>query len=85
VGPRGGLDAVVKRQIPSPWRDSNPRSSRPYSSAIPLRYSGHSAGGVDPVNVSAVHRLQSFDILATFIRSLFGSHENMCRRRIFCG
>jgi hypothetical protein len=26
VGPRAGLDAVVKRKIPSSWRDSNPRS-----------------------------------------------------------
>jgi len=29
VGPRGGLDAVVKRKIPSSCRDSNPRSSSP--------------------------------------------------------
>jgi hypothetical protein len=29
VGPRAGLDAVVKRKIPSPCRDSKPRSSSP--------------------------------------------------------
>jgi len=27
VSPRAGLDTVVKRKIPSPSRDSNPRSS----------------------------------------------------------
>jgi hypothetical protein len=26
VGPRAGLDMVVKRKIPSPCQDSNPRS-----------------------------------------------------------
>jgi hypothetical protein len=40
VGPRVGLDAVVKRKIPSPCRDSNPRSSSPYPNAIPLSYPG---------------------------------------------
>jgi hypothetical protein len=29
VGPRAGLDAVVKRKIPSPYRDSTPESSSP--------------------------------------------------------
>jgi len=29
VGSRTGLDAVVKKQIPSPCRDLNPRLSRP--------------------------------------------------------
>jgi hypothetical protein len=29
VSPIGGLDAVVKRKIPSPCRDSNLRSSSP--------------------------------------------------------
>jgi hypothetical protein len=29
VGPRVGLDAVVKRKISSPYRNSNPRSSNP--------------------------------------------------------
>jgi hypothetical protein len=38
VGPRAGLDAVMKREIPSPYRDSNLRSSSPYPSAIPLSY-----------------------------------------------
>jgi len=27
-GPRAGLDAVVRGKIPSPYRNSNPRSSR---------------------------------------------------------
>jgi len=26
VGPRANLDAVVRRKIPTPYRDSNPRS-----------------------------------------------------------
>jgi len=34
VGRRTGLDAVVKRKIPSPCRKVNPRSSRPWSVAI---------------------------------------------------
>jgi hypothetical protein len=38
VGSRVGLDAVVKRKIPSPCRDSNPRSSNPQPNAIPLSY-----------------------------------------------
>jgi hypothetical protein len=38
VGPRAGLDAVVRRKIPSPYRDSNPLSSSPKPSAIPLSY-----------------------------------------------
>jgi len=29
VGPSVGLDAVVKRKIPSPCRESTPRSSSP--------------------------------------------------------
>jgi hypothetical protein len=29
VGPRAGLDAVVKRKLPSPCQDSNPQSSNP--------------------------------------------------------
>jgi hypothetical protein len=32
VGPRAGLDAVLRRKITSPYRTSNPQSS------IPLRY-----------------------------------------------
>jgi hypothetical protein len=42
VGPRAGLDEVVKRKIPSTYRDSNPRSSSPEPSAIPLNYPGFS-------------------------------------------
>jgi hypothetical protein len=29
VGPRAGLDTEVRRKIPSPYRDWNPRSSSP--------------------------------------------------------
>jgi len=29
MGPRASLDAVVRRKILSPYRDSNPRSSSP--------------------------------------------------------
>jgi hypothetical protein len=36
VGPRASLDAVVKRKIPSPCRDSNPLSP----SAVPRSYPG---------------------------------------------
>jgi hypothetical protein len=42
VGPRAGLDAVVRRKIPSSCRDSNPRSSNPTTLRsnyhIPLRF-----------------------------------------------
>jgi hypothetical protein len=38
VGPRAGLDAVMKRKIPNPCRDLNTRSSSPYPSAVPLSY-----------------------------------------------
>jgi hypothetical protein len=33
VGPRGVLDAVVKRKIPSPRRESNPRTPNVYTVA----------------------------------------------------
>jgi hypothetical protein len=41
VGPRAVLNAVVKRKIPSPRRESNPRpqSSSPEPSAIPTEFS----------------------------------------------
>jgi hypothetical protein len=38
VGPTAGLDAVVRSKIPSPYRDSNPRSSSS-SNAIPTELS----------------------------------------------
>jgi hypothetical protein len=38
VCPRAGLDAVVKREIVSPCRDSNPRSSSLQPKAIALSY-----------------------------------------------
>jgi hypothetical protein len=40
VGSRAGLDPVVKRKIPSPSRDSNPRSSGSEPSVIPLSSHG---------------------------------------------
>jgi hypothetical protein len=40
VDPRAGLEAVVKRKIPNPCRDSNPRSYSLCPSAIPLSYHG---------------------------------------------
>jgi hypothetical protein len=40
VGPRAGLDALVKRKIPTSCTDSNPRSSTPVASAVPLSYPG---------------------------------------------
>jgi hypothetical protein len=40
VGSRASLDAVVRGKIPSPYRDSKPRSSRPYPSATALSYPG---------------------------------------------
>jgi hypothetical protein len=42
VGPRAGLDTVVKIKVSSLRRDPNLRSSRPYPNAIPLSYSGFS-------------------------------------------
>jgi hypothetical protein len=39
VGPRAGLDAVVKRKIPSLCRNTKPRSSSPKPIAIPLSFS----------------------------------------------
>jgi len=42
VGPRTGVDAMVKGKILSPYRDSNPPSSSPKPSAIPLTYPGSS-------------------------------------------
>jgi len=36
VGPRAGLNAVVKIKIQNPSRESNPRLSSPYSSAMGL-------------------------------------------------
>jgi hypothetical protein len=35
---RAILEAVVKKKIPSPYRDSIPRSSSPKPSATPLSY-----------------------------------------------
>jgi hypothetical protein len=61
VGPRAGLDAVVKKKIPSPRRDSNP-----YPVAIPalvplvrkvfnrLRWAGHVTRVGYTKNVSVV-------------------------------
>jgi hypothetical protein len=40
VGPRAVLDAVVKRKIPSPCRESNPRT--PIVKSVAQRYTGSS-------------------------------------------
>jgi len=40
VGPRAGLDVMVKRKISNPCQASNTCSSSPKPSAIPLRYPG---------------------------------------------
>jgi hypothetical protein len=40
MDPRAGLDAMVRRKIPIPYRDSNPQSCGPYSSAVALSYPG---------------------------------------------
>jgi hypothetical protein len=40
VGLRAGLDAVVRRKIPIPYRDLNTRSSSPKPSTTPLSYPG---------------------------------------------
>jgi len=40
VVPRAGLDAMVKRKIPSSCRDLNPHSSSPQPSAILVSYPG---------------------------------------------
>jgi hypothetical protein len=40
VGIRAVLDAVVKRKIPSPYRDSKHRTPNPWPSVIPLSYPG---------------------------------------------
>jgi hypothetical protein len=51
MGPRAGLNAVVKRKIPSPFRDPNPRPSIPYPSAISLSHPGSGEGGGAKGNV----------------------------------
>jgi hypothetical protein len=48
LSPRAGLDTVVNRKIPSPCRDSNPRSSTPYVClymSVCIRLSGSSKTG----------------------------------------
>jgi hypothetical protein len=42
VGSRAVLDAVVKSKIPSPYRESNPRTT--ISSPLPSRYTGEPQG-----------------------------------------
>jgi len=48
VDPRDGLDAVVRRKIHGPYRDSNPRSS----SAIPLSCTGSEITVLNYYNVT---------------------------------
>jgi len=38
VGPRAGLDALVRDEFPTTCRYWNHRSSSPYPSAVPLSY-----------------------------------------------
>jgi hypothetical protein len=41
VGLRAGLEAVVKRKIPSPYRDSNPPNMQRYTTELfSIRYRG---------------------------------------------
>jgi len=42
VGPRAGLDAMVKIKIPKPHRESNPRSPIVQPVARPIKYTGYS-------------------------------------------
>jgi len=51
AGPRAGWDAVMKRKIPRPCRFSNPRSSSPQSSTVPLSY---------PVSLYSTYSLSLF-------------------------
>jgi hypothetical protein len=51
VEPKAGLDVVVKRKIPSPYRHSNPQSYSPLPSAIPLSYPGSSAAWKQFINL----------------------------------
>jgi len=44
VGPRAVLDAVVKRKIPSPRRESNPRTPITFTYTYNISYQGHTDG-----------------------------------------
>jgi hypothetical protein len=66
VGPRAGVDAVVKKKIPSIFRDSNPRSFTPYSSTIPLSYPGSSF-----VSYDSKYRAQYFYISIFMMSFMF--------------
>jgi hypothetical protein len=72
VDSSAGLDAVVKRKIPSPCRDSNLRSSRPSLSAIPLSYPGSNA---TLHGVTAQKTVTSF-VTAVKTSNLAYSHTN---------
>jgi hypothetical protein len=54
MGPRVGLDVVVKRKIPNSCRDSNARSSIPYHRPIPLGYPGSSGRGISKICVQVI-------------------------------
>jgi hypothetical protein len=71
VGPRAGLDAVVKRKIPSFCRDSNPRSYSPYPSAIPLSCAGCPGRYSNRQVPEYVEGLSVISILNIFYKNLF--------------
>jgi hypothetical protein len=58
LDPRAGLDAVERRKIPSPCRDSNPRSSSSYRSPIPLSYYPPSRYSINVVFVIFLHKCE---------------------------
>jgi hypothetical protein len=53
VGPRAGLDAVVKRKIPSSHRKSNPRT--PIVQPIAQRYTDWALTALGPLNFSVTN------------------------------
>jgi hypothetical protein len=51
VGPRAGLEALVKRKIPSPCRESNHRSSSPDHSCYAVVILVNEGNGKSEVSV----------------------------------
>jgi hypothetical protein len=60
-GPQSRSGHVVKTEIPSSFRDSNPRSYSPWTSAIPLSYPG-SKGNLCLTHFSNFHMKQRLSI-----------------------
>jgi hypothetical protein len=71
VGPRAGLDAVVKRKIPSPYRDSNNRSSSPRPNATPTELSR-----LLSICFACLHLFFPFYHLTSLLHSFFPSSSN---------